>query len=373
MNLSDRLEQEQWENEHLAKYAMKVSQSLGRTYSEPEDPFRTAFQRDRDRIIHCSAFRRLEYKTQVFISQMKEQHCRSRLTHTLEVSQVARTLARVLRLNEDLVEAIALAHDLGHPPFGHTGQQVLNELMQPFGGFEHNKQARRIVDCLEQRYPHFPGLNLTQEVRDSLLKHTLPPPQPLLEAQVADLSDSIAYDCHDTEDSLEMGMIEEPELMEVRLWQESYEAIAQTLNPKNYPGLFHKFVLKHLLSALIQDVVKQSSQKIQENPELTASAFQKLSFRCIAHSEEVAKKKQELHRFLSEKVFHHYKMHQVATKVERCIIALFETFQKNPKQLPNYVLPWIQRDGVERAVCDYLACYTDREIFAEYKRLFLPE
>lgn len=368
-----RLEQEQWEEKHLASYAMKVSQSLGRAYPEPLDPFRTAFQRDRDRVVHCSAFRRLEYKTQVFISQMKEQHCRSRLTHTLEVSQVARTIARVLRLNEDLVEAIALAHDLGHPPFGHTGQHILNQLMQSFGGFEHNKQARRIVDLLEHRYPHFPGLNLTQEVRDSLLKHTLPPPQPLLEAQVSDLSDSIAYDCHDTEDSLEMGMIHETELLEVPLWRESYEAVAQTLEPKQYPTLFHKFVLKHLLSRLVQDVIATSVQKIQNSSARTPAEFQKLPYRCVTHSEEIAKKKHELHRFLSEKVFHHYKMHQISTKTERCLKTLFETFQKNPEQLPPYVKPWIQRDGVERAVCDYLACYTDREIFADYKRLFLPE
>lgn len=373
MNLISRIEQEQREEEYLAPYGMRSVHSVGRLYSEEPDTYRTHFQRDRDRIIHCAAFRRLEYKTQVFIVPMKEQNCRSRLTHTLEVGQVARTLARALRLNEDLVEAIAMAHDIGHPPFGHVGQQVLNEWMQPYGGFEHNLQAHRLVEFLEHRYPRFFGLNLTREVSNALLKHAPEKTQHLLETQVVDLADSIAYDCHDTEDSLAMGMIQEEDLMELCIWQEAYEEVARTIEPKSNKKLFHKFVLKQILNTFVKDALMQSQANIQASGGRTPQDFTQLATRCITHSERIAKKKQALHQFLAERVFQHYKMHQISAKVERCILALFETFYQYPEQLPDSVKPWIQRDGVERAICDFIACYTDREVFAEYKRLFLPE
>ncbi|MBL7084745.1 MAG: deoxyguanosinetriphosphate triphosphohydrolase [Candidatus Omnitrophica bacterium] len=371
---------EKQEAAFLADCAMKSKDSKGRVHPEPEHPYRTAFQRDRDRIIHSTAFRRLEYKTQVFVNYEGDYY-RTRLTHTLEVTQIARTIARALRLNEDLVEAAALAHDLGHTPFGHAGEDTLHKLMQEHGGFEHNRQGLRVVDYLEQRYPDFKGLNLTWELREGILKHTTAYDHPeikefknfksaTLEAQVVDVADEIAYDSHDLDDGITSKVIDVADLSQIRLWQKAQEQIS-----KKYPRLKNEIqkyqVVKFLINLQVQEIIEQteltlSREKIHSVNEVRG--HEKL----VLFSPELNKERKQLRDFLNQKLYQHYKVVRMSNKARRFIRELFQCYVSNPEQLPPTSQGRVEEEGVYRVVCDYIAGMTDRYAQNEYRRLFQP-
>lgn len=374
-----RKQLEELENKFLADYAMKSRDTKGRMYPEPEHPYRTAFQRDRDRIIHSTAFRRLEYKTQVFVNHEGDYY-RTRLTHTLEVAQIARTIARALRLNEDLVEAISLAHDLGHTPFGHAGEETLHELMKDRGGFEHNSQGLRVINYLEERYPDFKGLNLTWEVREGVLKHTtaMDHPQQLrvgesttLEAQVVDVSDEIAYDSHDLDDGITSGLIDVKDLNKIELWQQVQEQIS-----KKYPRLkdeIQKFqIVKSLINLQVQDVIEQTELNLSRFNIHSVDDVRKHSEKILTFSPELSKKREQLRQFLNQKLYQHYKVVRMSNKAKRFIRELFQCYVSNPEQLPPTTRERIKEEGVHRAVCNYIAGMTDRYAQKEYRRLFQP-
>ncbi len=356
---------EKMEARHLASWGQRSSETRGRVREEVQHPFRTDFQRDRDRIVHSRLFRRLEYKTQVFLSGAGD-HYRTRMTHTMEVSCIARTMARALGLNEDLAEAIALAHDLGHPPFGHLGEKTLDELMHEYGGFEHNRQSLRVVTELEMKYPEFNGLNLTWEVREGLQKPFNPEGsadgfiQPSLEAQAVDVSDKLAYICHDLDDGLESGLILEPELKVLPMWCEVSEKAL-----KNYPSLESErgrvYTLRCLLGSLAEDVVEASSIRLEANQPAHADEARRLP-RQIGFSEAAGPKAEELLRFLYSRLYHHTSIQKVNERSAECIRQLFRMLVGHPHLMaPRFELR-IKKEGVHRAVCDFLACQTDRQI-----------
>jgi len=338
-----RKELEKQEDVFLADYALKSKDTKGRLHSEPEHPYRLSFQRDRDRIIHSTAFRRLEYKTQVFVVSEGDYY-RTRLTHTLEVAQIARTIARTLRLNEDLVEAISLAHDLGHTPFGHAGEETLRQLMQEHGGFEHNRQGLRVVEYLEQRYPNFSGLNLTWEVREGILKHTTAydHPQlaefkklglPTLEAQVVDIADEIAYNSHDLDDGITSGLIDIRDLDEIELWQ---QAKKQT-QKKNKPlkDEIHKYqIVKFLINLQVQGIVEQTEENLNKFNIHSVEEVKNHSQKLVAFNQQIGKRRQELREFLNQKLYQHHKVVRMSDKARRFIRELFKCYTDNPKQLP---------------------------------------
>lgn len=375
-----REELEKLESRTLADYAVKSKDTRGRMFKEPEHPFRTAFQRDRDRIIHSNAFRRLEYKTQVFVNHEGDYY-RTRLTHTLEVAQIARTIARSLRLNEDLVEAIALAHDLGHTPFGHAGEETLHKLMKKYGGFEHNLHGLRVVDYLEERYADFPGLNLSWEVREGIIKHAtnydhasirnFPDKlSPSLEAQVVDAADEIAYDSHDLDDGITSGLIDTAALDGVELWTQPQENLR-----KRYPKIKEEIrkyqTIKSLINLQVQDIIEQTAkaiekehvdcpQKVKERPKL------------VVFSKALSKQRKGLRQFLNAKLYQHYKVIRMSSKAKRFIQELFECYVANPEQLPPTSRGRLEKEGARRVVCDYIAGMTDRYAQKEYSRLFQP-
>lgn len=370
---------EQFENSYLAGYAMKSKDSKGRTYPEPEHPFRSAFQRDRDRIIHSTAFRRLEYKTQVFVNHEGDYY-RTRLTHTLEVAQIARAIARTLRLNEDLVEAITLAHDLGHTPFGHAGEETLHKLMKGRGGFEHNRQGLRVVDYLEERYPDFKGLNLSWEVREGIVKHTTafdhPEVQefqsdklPTLEAQVVDIADEVAYNSHDLDDGITSGLIDVRQLEEIEIWQEAAEQIS-----RNHAGLSEEIqkyqIIKFLINFQVQDVIEQAEQNLNQLNVHSVEEVRNLPRKILVSSSGLSQKQAQLRQFLNQKLYQHYKVARMSNKARRFIQELFHCYVKNPEQLPPTSRGRIKKEGAHRVVCDYIAGMTDRYAQKEYRRLF---
>ena len=373
--MRDRREYEEWEQKFLAPYAMKSAESEGREYPEEEHPFRACFQRDRDRIIHSNAFRRLEYKTQVFVYHEGD-HYRTRLTHSIEGSQIARTITRALRLNEDLSEAIILAHDLGHTPFGHSGEVVLNRLMKEHGGYEHNRQSLRIVTLLEDRYPEFPGLNLTYEVREGLAKHQTSYDQPnaqasikkkgnaTLEAQIANLADEIAYTNHDLDDGLRSGLITLEQLKGIELWRKFYE------KEKGSEKIKIRQAVKSIINAYVTDLVTQTEENLKsiKNMGDVRSSKPKL----VGLSEKFDKKSRELKGFLRENMYKHYRVERMADKAERILENLFKTYLKNPKILPPEVYEKVKKGESERTICDYIAGMTDRFALEEYKKLFDP-
>lgn len=367
----------------LAPYAQKSATSHGRRHSEDEHPYRTAFQRDRDRIIHCTAFRRLEYKTQVFVNHEGDYY-RTRLTHSLEASQIARVIAKVLRLNSDLVETIALAHDLGHTPFGHAGEDELGELMKGNGGFNHNLQSLRIVDYLEERYPHFRGLNLTYESRIGLFKHpellkevgietfgrTPNFKSPSLESQVADLSDEIAYDNHDLDDGLTSGLITEAQLDKLELWNQIKKKsnLALVTNPE----VRRYQIIRGLINLEVTDLIRQTQANFKKARLRKASeAFQKEQF-LVSFSAPLAKKREELREFLKLRFYRHYRVVRMSDKARRFIRALFEAYLSRPEQLPPGSQKRLKKEGVHRVICDYIAGMTDRYAQDEYRRFFEP-
>ena len=376
----------------LAPYAVSDAETRGRRHPEEPPRFRSEFQRDRDRIVHCSAFRRLEYKTQVFVNHEGDMF-RTRLTHSIEVAQIGRAIARALNLNEDLVEAIALAHDLGHTPFGHAGQDALNECMREHGGFEHNLQSLRVVDELEQRYAEFAGLNLTFETREGILKHCSPlnagqlgevgerflrGQQPSLEAQVANVADEIAYNNHDVDDGLRAGLITVEQLTEVGLFEEHHREVM-----KRYPELTGRRVChevnRRMINHLVVDLVEASRRRLAEQAPADVAAVRACSGPLIGFSEGVREKNLQLKRFLRRNVYRHYRVHRMTAKAKRIVRALFEAFMADPLLLPEETQEGVRQyerqsgeSGKARAVADYVAGMTDRFAIAEYERLFDP-
>ena len=373
-----REEKEARELADLGPYAIKSRDSRGRNAPESDDPLRTCFERDRDRITHCSAFRRLEWKTQVIVLPERD-HPRTRLTHTLEVVQVARSLATALRLNEAFVEALALAHDLGHPPFGHAGEQALDARMKEHGGFAHNRQVLRVVDLLEKRHPNYDGLNLTYEVRESLLKHEGPSVpeaaeferrnQPFLEAQIVDLADSTAYDHHDLDDGLRERMFAEADLESLALWRCALEAAE-----KQTPGISGKMRIRRttntFIGILIGDLTLTSAARLREAGFRSALEARGASEPTIAFSPQIAAEKAELEAFLFRAFYRHFEIIRATTKAQRVLTELFDAFVANPNLLPAEHYARGARDGVHRAVCDYLAGMTDRYAFEEHRSVF---
>ena len=373
----------------LAPYAVTEAASRGRAYDEDAPAYRSAFQRDRDRIIHSAAFRRLEYKTQVFVNHEGDMF-RTRLTHSIEVAQISRTIARALGLNEDLVEAIALAHDLGHTPFGHAGQDALNACMRDHGGFEHNLQSLRVVDVLEERYAGFPGLNLTYETREGILKHCsranarrlgplgerfLDGGQPSLEAQVANLADEIAYNNHDVDDGLRAGLLDVETLSAAAFFRERHQAVLD-----RWPDLSGRTLVHETIRAMIDrqatDLLETSRAAIEAARPGSADDVRARREPLIRFSAPMSGQHRELKRLLRQRLYHHYRVHRMSMKAQRIVKALFGVFFDDPRSLPHDVQRRIeaQRDGGgpdrARVVADYVAGMTDRFAIAEYRRLF---
>lgn len=376
----------------LARYAAHDEQTRGRRYEEVPPRFRTEFQRDRDRIIHSTAFRRLVYKTQVFVNHEGDLY-RTRLTHSLEVAQIARTIARALRLNETLAEAICLAHDLGHTPFGHAGQDALNNCMKPYGGFEHNLQSLRVVDELEERYAAFPGLNLTFETREGILKHCsvnnarqlgdvgerfLRREQPSLEAQIANLADEIAYNNHDLDDGLRAGLLTMEDLREIPLFRNQYDTVMDEFPEVEGRRLVHE-VVRRMINYVVTDLIETSSATIAHAAPADVNAVRKHPASLVRFSEVVGAEHLELKRHLRDHVYRHYRVLRMTNKADTVVTGLFETFFDRIELLPTEHFE-SARDlesqsgapGRARAVADYIAGMTDRYAIVEYERLFDP-
>jgi dGTPase len=373
----------EFEDTYLADYAMKSYQSAGRLYPEKEHPYRSGYQRDRDRIVHSAAFRRLEYKTQVFVNHEGDYY-RTRLTHTLEVSQISRTIAGCLRLNTDLVEAVALAHDLGHTPFGHSGEEALNELMSNFGGFNHNQQGLRIVDLLEERYPEFPGLNLTWEVREGIAKHSsfydrsveidgFPPDKmPTLETQVVDISDEIAYSNHDIDDGLTSGLLDEAPLRKIELWRIADSAVCKRYR-KISPQLKKYQIIRFLIDMQVTDLIDETQKKIKKSRVRSLDECRNLDYKLVSFSKEMESLRLPLKDFLMENLYRNYRVVRMASKAKHFIAELFEVYIRNPEQLPQEAHVHIRKgENARRVICDYIAGMTDRYALDEYKKLFDP-
>jgi dGTPase len=368
------------EERDLAPCAVKSSASRGREHPEREHPYRTAFQRDRDRVVHSAAFRRLEYKTQVFVNHEGDYY-RTRLTHTMEMAQIGRSIGRVLQLNEDLIEAVALAHDLGHTPFGHSGEDALQELMKGYGGFEHNRQSLRVVEKLERRYPDFQGLNLTFEVREALEKHSTayddnpvrpefePDKASVLESQVVDVADSIAYDTHDLDDGLTAGILREKDLMGVDLWREA-DSTARAACPGENGRILMYQTVRALINILVTDLVEHTGTAVSGLS--SVEEVRNAGKGTVCFSPDMKKKKDDLEAFLYENMYKHYRVVRMARKARRFIEEMFAEYVQNTDQLPPEYQEWAEVEGVERSVCDYIAGMTDRYAQDEYKRLFHP-
>ena len=380
-----RIQYEDIEKANLASYSMKSKETKGRKVKDDEHELRTCFSRDRDRIVHCGAFRRLEYKTQVFVVHEGDYY-RTRLTHTMEVSQIARTLARNLRLNEDLTEAIALAHDLGHTPFGHSGEEKLNQLMRNHGGFEHNKQSLRIVTLLEERYPGFTGLNLTYEVREGIDKHRTDfdnpgardGKQPSLEAQVVNLADEIAYNSHDLDDGIKSNLVDVDKLKDLAICSEMYKK-----NKDMDKNSLRYHIVRNIIDVLSKDLIEQTESNIEEHGIKTVDDVRKLKDPIAAFSAETARKKCELKDFLMRNLYKHYRVIRMEVKHQRILEELFNTYLGNFDEdrekgiysiLPPEVLGKHRKlkTTKEQAVCDYIASMTDNFALMEHKRLFDP-
>ncbi len=364
----------------LAPYAMRSAQTRGRDHASERDPNRTEFHRDRDRIIHSRAFRRLQYKTQVFTNQEGD-HFRTRLTHTIEVSQLARTAARRLRLNEDLVECIAMVHDLGHPPFGHRGEDLLSELMAENGGFEHNRQALRIVEELETRYPEFAGLNLTYEVRESIIKHSAhydrekvpqrfrPTDAPLLEAQIVDEIDSVVYDCHDIDDGVRGGYILLEQLAEVPLWQGAWQDAVASCPTSVSPKLLVDRALRILMDSLLGNLVDHTLLQLRTHAIDDVARARAYGGQLVSVSPSMKQAKEQLEAWLFANLYRDYRVNRVFHKARRVLATLFTFYTTHPDSLPPEHAVRADGAGLYRAVADYIAGMTDRFANEEYQRL----
>lgn len=361
----------------LAPFAQKSGDSHGRKYPEPSHAYRTEFQRDRARIIHSRAFRRLEYKTQVFLNGTGD-HLRTRLTHSIEVASISRTIARALSLNEDLAEAIALAHDLGHSPFGHSGEEMLAECMREHGGFEHNRQSLRVVEVLESAYPEFPGLNLTFEVREGLQKHQAfyDPPSateekyrcPSLEAQIANLADEITYYSHDLDDAVDFEILREPQLEENTVWQQSHRAVISRYPDAREPEL-HKLIIRDIIDVQVRDVVKTSAKSIVDLGAQSADEVRRQPLPLIRYSDELLEANRALRKFLYANVYYHPRVAEVNQRACEMLRRVFEEYVANPARLGDAATKRIETEGLHRTVCDYIAGMTDRYLMEEHARL----
>jgi dGTPase len=369
------------EDEVLAPYAMRTRQSRGRRHPEDQHPFRTLYQRDRDRIVHCTAFRRLMHKTQVLVTQTNDHH-RTRLTHTLEVAQIGRTIARRLGLNEDLTEAIALSHDLGHPPFGHAGERALDECMAEHGGFEHNLHALRIVEVLEYRYADFPGLNLSWEVLEAMALHSkrrdaaevaefAAAGRPLLEAQVADAADSLAYDAHDIDDALSVGLIVPADLRDVAFWRRVLEQVRRRHGDLP-PEQFQPTMIRYFIDWQVRDLLEHSRQRLRQERVRSVADVRGAATVLVEPGPEMRALKAELEEFLRRRVYNHYRVQRMAVKGGRIVRQLFDEFCRTPRLLPERYSRRVGDDRPERTVCDYVAGMTDRYAQDEFLRLFQP-
>jgi dGTPase len=372
---------EKRELDTLAPYAARSALSMGRRHSEPEHPYRTAFQRDRDRIVHCTAFRRLKHKTQVYVEHEGDLY-RTRMTHTMEVAQISRTVARALNLNEDLAETLALAHDLGHPPFGHAGEEELDAAMKDAGGFEHNLHSLRIVDAIETRYPEFPGLNLTWVTRESIRKHSVKPRfpvepefkpewKPLMEAQVVDRCDEIAYVSHDVDDSIRAGLITVEMLDECALWRETAASI-RARHPAMGGTMLGRQAVRALIETLVSDLIERTESNVRRAKVSTLEDVRRAEGPLVDFSPEVGAKAGELYRFLFGRVYRHFRVVRMSEKGKRFIRQLFETLSGRPEQMPPSFQKLVGQIGLKRTVCDYIAGMTDRYAQDEIRRLFYP-
>ncbi len=368
------------ENRTLATYAIKSKDSRGRKYPEEEPVYRTCFQRDRDRIIHTTAFRRLEYKTQVFINYEGDYY-RTRLTHTLEVAQIGRTIARALGGNEDLIETICLAHDLGHPPFGHSGETSLARLMKNFGGFDHNKQSLRILTQLEKRYREFNGLNLTWEVLEGIVKHESeydlsdskdynPHLRACLEAQIANVADELAYTAHDLDDGLHSQMITPSMLGNIELWENLI--IQVRWHGTELDELTRHEIIRQLIGLEVTDIVENTSRMIKESGCKTVADIQELAYNIVSFSEEIHRKNRQLKDFLFKYLYQHYRVKRMAVKADRVLNDLYNAYNSETNILPDHIESSIGVFGKERTICDYIAGMTDRFAIDEHRRLFDP-
>jgi len=381
-----REEIERWEENNLSPLAMKSKFSRGRKHKEPEHPYRSAYQRDRDRIIHSAAFRRLEYKTQVFVYHEGDYY-RTRLTHTLEVSQIARTIAKVLRLNEDLTEAVSLAHDIGHTPFGHAVEDKLDELTKKEGGFNHNLQGLRIVDYLEERYPGFKGLNLTQETREGILRHDSETiradyytdkklfryKQPTMEAQLMDIADEIAYDSHDLDDGIKSGMIERKNLEKIGIWRRTVKNIR-----KSYANLSCELeiylAIRNIINMQVTDLINHTLLKTKKMMIKDYAEARNTEERLVSFSKNIEQSRKELRTFLYNSLYCHRRVLRMSDKAKRFVESLFNVYTHSPYLLPPSFDKKIKtnKENIKRTVCDFIAGMTDRFALDEYKRLFDP-
>jgi dGTPase len=378
MLLSPRERIEQYEKKILASYACFSSESRGRQYAQKEHPLRTVFQRDRDRVIHSAAFRRMEYKTQVFVNHEGD-HYRTRLTHTIEVAQVSRSVARALGLNEDLAEAIALVHDLGHTPFGHSGEDVLDDLLADFGGFNHNRQTLRIVDYLERRYPEYPGLNLTYEVREGIAKHeTTTRPispeifptgeKPTLEASLVDIADAIAYNSHDIDDGLSSGILKWAMLDDIPLWREMLGE-----SKKMYPELDEDHrrysMVRLLVNKQATDLIENTIKNIDRENIGSLKDVRDSNKVLIAFSGEFKEKIETLKKFLSKQMYHHPHLVEMARQTEQILRVLFDRYKNNPQLLHGKYKLRLDKEPTEIIIADFIAGMTDRYAYKMYDEL----
>jgi dGTPase len=371
---------EQIEDDALAPYGMRSRNSRGRVYPEDEHQYRTVYQRDRDRIIHTTAFRRLEYKTQVFVNTEGDYY-RTRLTHTLEVAQIGRTLARALGANEDLTEAVCLVHDIGHPPFGHSGEQALNALMKDHGGFDHNQQSLRVVETLERRYPDFAGLNLSYEVREGIVKHETeydvssaqsfdPDKRGLLEAQIANAADEIAYNAHDLDDGLRAGLIRSVDLNGLELWERLKHSVGW--EGMDFDEMWRHRLIRRLIGIEVTDVINATDDRITEAGIKSTDDVQLLDHNLIGFSDAQKQLNRGLKNFLYQRMYKHTRVIRMQMKADRLLGELFNAYVAEPGQLPSSAQQRIEEVGLPRAVCDYIAGMTDRFALDEHAKMFDP-
>jgi dGTPase len=375
-----RQELEQIERQVLASYAQFSAETRGRKYPEEPADWRTEYQRDRDRVIHSRAFRRLEYKTQVFLNGSGD-HLRTRLTHTMEVAAISRNIARALKLNEDLAETIALAHDLGHSPFGHKGEMVLNKLMAGHGGFEHNRQSLRVVEELEQKYPGFAGLNLTWETREGLAKHSTSYDHPKdrkdftarsssLEAQVANLADEITYYSHDLDDGLDSGLLSEKTLgREVRVWNHASRKVRRAHGELADECRWY-FIIRCIIDEQVRDVVETTEQRIFDAGVKTADEVRAQAAVLVQYSPKRHKFNLELRDFLYDNLYYNPVVHEPNQRAVRMMEQLFRHYLEHPQEIGQQARKRVKKIGLHRAVCDYIAGMTDRYVIREHQRLF---
>lgn len=377
---TDRLTLQDLEKKLLSPFAALSSQTRGRDYPEKSHEYRTEYQRDRERIIHSRAFRRLEYKTQVFINHEGD-HYRTRLTHTIEVAQIARAISRAMRLNEDLAESIALAHDLGHTPFGHVGEKELNRLLKDYGGFEHNRQSLRVVEVLEKRYADFDGLNLTWETREGIIKHSgtydrpesgafIPSEQPSLEAQIIDYADEIAYNNHDLDDGLASGILRFDDVKKLGIWKLAEDLYGRPL-PEDVKSATRE-IIRTIINLLVSDFIRCTENNLEKNRIKSYMDVKQAGTRLAGFSGEVHGANEELKKFLRRNMYQNYLVTRVSLKSQKVISDLFSIYTEHPDTLPGRYWEEVEQHGIIRTVTDFIAGMTDRYALEEHRKLTDP-